>query len=894
MKKSRKKALLSVVSMVFAVACVGTVASYNTKVNAATPLFEMKKGASVRTSADTPGIRFSFTVDETQETALSAYKTVEYGMLITQTSEVADINTLYNAGASIFTSDTYTFDKDEHKAHPEKIMLANITGSTLTDGKDEDAGKKVFNAALTNISTENFTVTYMGVGYIKTTDSENNVAYHFAENNENVRTITYVAEAAIVANDPNAVGNTVAKNYVNGGYSNLGLTGTGTEESPYIVTESNYEALKGATENKLIYGAGKCMKFANGVDYSNLATDFADRKYSFVWESADPTLLEVENFNAPSKVAAAYANPNTAWSATKSIKNATAVYHDEFEDRTGVISLKAASYYESPADPWKADGWSYYFCSKSGFTQASFGPANEENDYLDAYIASKDRWDYVSAWIYIEGEENETVTLQAYNNGFATYENVPCNEWYEYKVERVKLVDTYIGHASQEPYYRGWFDYNVWREALPLFIINDTTDRTFDTTSDENGLYPVQKDANNRTVYIDRISYEKDYTVSVAKEGMQAVITTSRNQADSTITVKANGNDVTVTDGKFDLVLGNVYTVTATAFINEEQRTATCTYSYTLDDVMPANEIEGFYNADSVNAAYGVKEGTTTLDKTTHNDTAAWVASKEDKNGVIKEGVLSLNKTFTHSSGAAYALMSTVRNSDFYGASTVNQWKNDTRWDYLSIWMYIEKPEGETAETTTICRVWGRATVTVPFDTWFEYKLTKEALSNDMSRPFATLSGSQGTNTSNSAYNGWNVPLFYLGGDKYQGDYKVFVDSISYEKHDVFEVTATQNEQTHEITVTINPNEGITLADFSDINYRIVFRGNEQAKNIQTGTTEALSFTFTPNPYEDRWFTDNPSTTETYGICVTLTYNDVKYTGYYNISGVTYAQQTAE
>ena len=241
-----------------------------------------------------------------------------------------------------------------------------------------------------------------------------------------------------------------------------------------------------------------------------------------------------------------------------------------------------------------------------------------------------------------------------------------------------------------------------------------------------------------------------------------------------------------------------------------------------------------------------------------------------------------MNKTSTHETGAAYNLMSTVRSTDFYGSGDVNEWKSDNRWDYLSIWLYVEKPEGVSAESTKIARLWGRDTLTIPFNTWYEYRLTKEALANDMPRPFATLAGSQGINTGSSNYNGWNTALFYLGEYGYTGDYKVYVDSISYEKHSIFEVTATQDATTHEVTVTITPNGDIDFADFSNISYNVMFGGDARSKAI-AGTTQTPTFTFTPNPNVDAYSGAEIGNTVIYGICVTLTYNGVTYTGYYNI-----------
>ena len=629
----------------------------------------------------------------------------------------------------------------------------------------------------------------------------------------------------------------------------------------------------------------------DGVDKAEAQTAKLYRSKS-VWATVRSAYYEadIETFETPDTVDAAYVydksrseaeqapyqrvdsdgQTRTRW---KEFKNANAKWHEEYAGKFGVLQTDGVVDTEY--------NWTKYYVMSStrDAHYYSCGASDTGKATAETTWQTDERWDYVSVWTYVAGNDGETVNVRILNNIEKT---VNCNEWFETRAYKETIIANHTHMGTPSNVFGGGN-----HSYTPLITVKDNA---------------------NRLVYVDQITYERnpfnvEATYDFANNKMKINVTKDssvKEELSYTYTVTdIGGNPVTLdADKSFAPTSWLDYTFTVSANVNGTQESVTTKASkkaWYKEQVLPLmadNEIEGFYHeASRYLAPYGVTDGTTTPDKN--------VPLNENKTGYEetfngKNGVLWMNKSYTHSSGAAYNVMSSVRSTDFYGSTNSIAWTQDASWDYLSIWMYIEKPEGETAETTTICRVWGRATVTVPFDTWFEYKLTKEALSNDMSRPFATLSGSQGTNTSNSAYNGWNVPLFYLGGDKYQGDYKVFVDSISYEKHDVFEVTATQNEQTHEITVTINPNEGITLADFSDINYRIVFRGNEQAKNIQTGTTEALSFTFTPNPYEDRWFTDSPSTTETYGICVTLTYNDVKYTGYYNISGVTYAQQTAE
>ena len=551
MKGKVKKTLIGVAALAFAFAGVGSLASYEAKAN--TPaLFEMVEGASVRTSADTSGIRFSLRVNSDQQTALSAYKAVEYGMLITQESE-ATIDEIYNAGEAVFAEDgDWSFNKEDIAT---KKYLANITGDTLVDEKDDEGvatGNKLFNAALTNISQANFTKTYVGVGYIKTTsegatDSADDdvVTYHFASKNNNERTITYVAEKALAENDENAVGKEVVENYVSGGYANLGLTvanteeEAGTETNPYVVEETDCAGLINATNNNLIYGANKFMTFADGVDNAKITTDFAmDRAYTFIQtHDYEQDALALDYFDSPSTKAAAYGMSGT--NTSKSVMNETAEWHEAYEGRYGVISLN-----RTRQQTWTNVYNVYHVMSTV-----------RDKDYMDeqeiADITENTLWDYVSMWIYIAGEDGESVTVAAQQGRGAC--EVPCNTWWEYRI----ALDVFVIYCKT-PWNTLGYD-----SAL---------------TSANNACLLAIQSETDYTVYVDSMAYVKTedaFSVSVADSGNsdnKANITVTPNtgyenafeNATYTYYVRAYGTvessgkakeeAITATTGKFSLV----------------------------------------------------------------------------------------------------------------------------------------------------------------------------------------------------------------------------------------------------------------------------------------------------------------------------------------------------
>ena len=857
MKTKFKKILLATASVMFSAACFGSLASYAanaTTGNGEENLFTMNQGASVRKNKDTAGIRFSYTVTGAQYEKLqdeAQYTGVEYGMIISM-DDVVSVEELYNAKESVFTDSAYTFDEEEWKADKTKKLLVNITGDVLVAEKDDQGqptGDYLFNAALTNISEDNYTKAYVGMGYIKATPAGGEETYYFAENVKNTRTITYVAEKAQEANETDADG--VIANYVTKGYAGLGLSGAGTEKGPYVVETADYEALKTATENGDIYGVGKCMSFAEGVDYSNLTADFADRNYNFVWAEADTT-EEMELFNAPSKTAAAYYRDNEI--KDKESTNASAQYHDEFEGRYGVVSLQSTHYFHNADNDFTTAaskdgagvaGWRYYFASASGYTRASGAWDSEA-------------WDYMSIWLYIAGEEGTTATImEQYARNTA---EVPCNTWYEFRYEQSNCITCFDDRT-----------FNPGTSLYPpLFTIKGLDGYAVTEAFEQEHIFDL---ANNPTVYIDSITFEVDpiKSLAVAKvDGTKAQITAEQSGSiaetlDISYTVKSPaGTALTVEDDlTFATGVAGTYKVTATTEYNGETFTKTAEYTIETEDMMAANEIEGFYSADSVAAAYNVTHAVA-------NTSATWMEKQEDKNGVIKYGILSMKPATTATgasgvgstdAGGGYYLKSMVRDNTFY---SFTGGVNNAAWDYISIWMYIPKPTGETATEVTVSAAYNLFEISAPFDTWFEYRLGKEYFI------YRNISTSNYIFANDESTNSRVKNVLFCIGDEMHNDYTVYVDSFAYEKESEQLVNiATATGTDGSVTISVTPNvQGLTLtrADFvctlrgyvNDDTTSNYWRANHQLKDD--------ACTFTPNANDDIYY-----------ICISFSYQGIRH-----------------
>ncbi len=185
----------------------------------------MTKGASVRCysgSAAESGIRFSSAISAEDYAALEAMETngvkISYGMLIAPYDYFTDYGE-FNA-ATVFGVEgqkKYTWDGESVEEGTSYTKIAHVTYDTLAlstlEGYEDDYA---INGSLIKIKEENFTKEFVGRGYIKY-EMGNVVKYKFADFHNgsvknNVRSIAYVSQLAIEANDP--VASWVQANYL--------------------------------------------------------------------------------------------------------------------------------------------------------------------------------------------------------------------------------------------------------------------------------------------------------------------------------------------------------------------------------------------------------------------------------------------------------------------------------------------------------------------------------------------------------------------------------------------------------------------------------------------------------------------------------------------------------
>ena len=176
--------------------------------------FSMDAGASVRfVNQATPdgkinGLRYIISMPKGSYTQLmesSSYADVSFGVLIAPESylttgheltaaNVFGANAIYDW--AVWTEDGWVYDDSS-----DKVRIMNFESETLPiESKD---GKTVhYTGSIVNLLESNLTREFRGVGYVKYTQGGVE-KYYLTDGEENVRSMTYVAQCAIADPDSN-------------------------------------------------------------------------------------------------------------------------------------------------------------------------------------------------------------------------------------------------------------------------------------------------------------------------------------------------------------------------------------------------------------------------------------------------------------------------------------------------------------------------------------------------------------------------------------------------------------------------------------------------------------------------------------------------------------------
>ena len=173
--------------------------------------FVMKKGATIRLSTSGNGLRFTCTLPAAEYEALESneiYDSVSYGMLIAPADYVDETTKLTVTDEEGNESINPAFDwavdgvySGSNGANGSAKRIINLVSDSMA-ATNKDSNTYAFSGSLINLqdgvnsTTNNIDREFVGLGYIQYV-IEDEVFYRFAEDNDNVRSMAYVAQAAI-------------------------------------------------------------------------------------------------------------------------------------------------------------------------------------------------------------------------------------------------------------------------------------------------------------------------------------------------------------------------------------------------------------------------------------------------------------------------------------------------------------------------------------------------------------------------------------------------------------------------------------------------------------------------------------------------------------------------
>lgn len=174
-------------------------------VSAESVSFTMVKGAGVRYGGQDGhnGLRFTAQMPVVDYEALESnptYEAVNYGILIAPAdyhkseplTKAFEPNSSYAWAEWNKETGEWLYDEVENEG---KTRIINLKAEEMTLSS-EDVDIMVLQGAITDILPENIAREFIGIGYIETV-SGGSFSYRFAEENDNVRSIAYIAQCAV-------------------------------------------------------------------------------------------------------------------------------------------------------------------------------------------------------------------------------------------------------------------------------------------------------------------------------------------------------------------------------------------------------------------------------------------------------------------------------------------------------------------------------------------------------------------------------------------------------------------------------------------------------------------------------------------------------------------------
>lgn len=545
--------------------------------------FQMVYGASVRCGDGVEnGIRFSATISDDEYKALEKLEetsgvSVNYGVLIVPADMFAEADL---TEANIFQNANYCLENCERGC--SKTHLATVEYATLAD---DSATDEVMNlrGSLIRIKEDNINREFVGLAYIEYENANDPTQneYEFAnyalpvdENNNPIaegvrelanttRSMTYVAQRAIVKNEVDATtAQTLASDYIAPlanydfkYYVNHHL------DSDTVVTETLYGKLNSEV-------TAQHIAKTNPTEYSHYATYGA---------SADSNTSDI-----------VYANGRTVLNYYYDT-NATKLF-DGSADATYLANVNTLATVSTvtvdPATNETVDG-----LTKLEFSGDQYGAGYLKLALPDERIenANQANWDYLVVRMYVEAKNTTKTSIDMFSWNL-NLGSIPLNTWVDFVVPKALLNNPYsyvINSKGASKLSKTAFDdkflacYGASNTPKNFFYTNSLTEK-----KNSDGTYT--KTDGLVTYYIDSIHYGMDVNAPKIKSISKAyagswtpeiviqddIIPNTTWGANSwgpnssyVLYVEENGvrNEMTAQDGSYTIEKGKKYILSVTA-----------------------------------------------------------------------------------------------------------------------------------------------------------------------------------------------------------------------------------------------------------------------------------------------------------------------------------------
>ncbi len=636
--------------------------------------YQMSYGASVRMKASDGkiGIRFEAKISNSEYASLETLEqtagiSVDYGMLIVPADmfSAADLTV-----ANIFGGN-YCFEKNVDTCECGKTHLATVEYDKLIDYNAKD-GVVNLRGSLVNVLEENIARPFVGLGYIRHTDETGDepvVNYVFANHAKgedgtgeanianNTRSMAYVAQVAIEDGEDdnqNTLYNSYVKDLIAGrGYrytvnhylpDSNGAYSTPVVETCYGTLNQTVQAehiVKSTLENKADYyeeyATYAIDSSVSGAKAESLVYVNGMTVLNNYYKKVDTTLFDSSDSADVAKIEHAFATKINNGVATITTGESFIDGNDVTE--TGVMKIVQ-------------DGENQQYGS----------------GYLDMYLdgekvqaANAANWDYLTVRMAMTtNAESNPTSLPLYSKN-VLLGNVPTNTWVDFVIPK-SIFNKYDSYVLQKRHAKGYMEtkeefdasfYNTYGVESPAGQYNNTFFY--------NNVLTYTQEGTNVTYYIKNITWGVNCVApeiasvnnTVFIDGDTGTYTPSATVTDDLSTnltpakydlYEVNGASetlLTATDGSYTVSKGKEYKLVVTASdspVSDWMGGNVTVKEYKLAVVSIADVLANGVTFGSDSELALINETTNEYGAVT--PTKSYVASYEDKDGVVKNGVL--------------------------------------------------------------------------------------------------------------------------------------------------------------------------------------------------------------------------------------------------------------